>query len=297
MKNWIEAFRLRTLPLALSSIGMGSFLAAKNGMYRWEVFALCALTTIFLQILSNLANDYGDTQNGADNVERQGPTRTVQTGAITSKAMLKAIIIFVILSLVSGISLLLVSLGWEALQKVALFFGLGILCIVAAIKYTAGQNPYGYAGLGDISVFVFFGLVGVLGTYYLHGQDFSSDLILPAISCGMFSVAVLNVNNIRDIESDEVAGKKSIPVRLGPKKARIYHWMILSGGLLSTLVFLTIHYQSLTNLLVLVSFPLIIYNGISVSKKQTAMELDPYLKQMALSTLFYVIVFGLGFVL
>lgn len=248
MKNWIEAFRLRTLPLALSSIGMGSFLAAKNGMYRWEVFALCALTTIFLQILSNLANDYGDTQNGADNVERQGPTRTVQTGAITSKAMLRAIIIFVILSLVSGISLLLISLGWEALQKVALFFGLGILCIIAAIKYTAGQNPYGYAGLGDISVFTFFGLVGVLGTYYLHGQDFSSDLILPAISCGMFSVAVLNVNNIRDIESDEVAGKKSIPVRLGPKKARIYHWMILGGGLLSTIVFLIIHYQSLSNL-------------------------------------------------
>lgn len=183
------------------------------------------------------------------------------------------------------------------MQKVALFFGLGILCIIAAIKYTAGKNPYGYAGLGDISVFTFFGLVGVLGTYYLHGQDFSSDLILPAISCGMFSVAVLNVNNIRDIESDEVAGKKSIPVRLGPKKARIYHWIILAGGLLSTIIFLIIHYQSLTNLLVLLSFPLIIYNGISVSKKQTAMELDPYLKQMALSTLFYVIAFGLGFVL
>ncbi len=295
MKDWIEAFRLRTLPLALSSIGMGSFLAAKNGIYRWEVFVLCALTTIFLQILSNLANDYGDTQNGADNVEREGPTRTVQTGAISSKAMFNAIIVFVILSLISGISLLLVSLGWQALVKISLFFGLGILCIIAAIKYTAGSNPYGYAGLGDISVLIFFGLVGVLGTYYLHGQTFDIDLILPAISCGMFAVAVLNVNNTRDIDSDKIAGKKSIPVRVGPQKARIYHWIILTIGIISTLIYLLLNFTSYFNFLVFLSFPLIIYNGISVWKKKTAKELDPYLKQMALSTLFYVVTFGIGF--
>ncbi|MCP4520797.1 MAG: 1,4-dihydroxy-2-naphthoate polyprenyltransferase [Cytophagales bacterium] len=297
MKNWIEAFRLRTLPLALASIGLGSFLAVKNGGYRWEVFTLCALTTIFLQILSNLANDYGDTQNGADNVEREGPSRAVQTGAITKEAMFRAMIIFVILSLVSGLSLLFITFGLVQLLKISLFFGLGIVSIIAAIKYTAGKNPYGYAGLGDISVLAFFGLVGVLGTYYLHTQSFEWNLLLPALSCGLFSVGVLNVNNIRDIDSDEIAGKRSIPVRLGKKKARLYHWTILIFGMLTTLIYIILYYESIYDLLVISSFPLIVYNGVSVYQKQTAQELDPYLKQMALSTLAFVLTFGIGIIL
>ncbi len=294
MKHWIKAFRLRTLPLALASIGMGAFLAGSVGQFRWEILLLSALTTIFLQILSNLANDYGDTQNGADSVHREGPSRAVQEGLITPQAMKKAMVLFVVLSLVSGVGLLLIAFGLEALPKIGGFFLLGLLCIWASIKYTAGKNPYGYAGLGDLSVLVFFGLVGVLGSYFLHTQSFEWAMVLPALSCGLFSVAVLDVNNIRDIESDKLAGKRSIPVRLGPDKARVYHWIILLSGIVSAIAYLLLNDGSFWQWLVVLSFPFVIYNGVSVQKKRTAMELDPYLKQMALSTLVFVLTFGLG---
>jgi 1,4-dihydroxy-2-naphthoate polyprenyltransferase len=292
-KSWIGAFRLRTLPLALSCIAMGGFLAAAAGKFNGAIFALCCLTTILLQILSNLANDYGDSVHGADHSGRQGPSRAVQSGRITSAQMKNAVILFVVLCLVSGVSLLLVSFGWN-IRGILFFFGLGLLSIFAAIAYTVGRKPYGYIGLGDVSVLVFFGLVGVMGSLYLFTHDVSWKEIFPALSCGLFSMAVLNINNIRDIESDKQAGKFSIPVRIGKDNAVKYHWTLLMGGISAALIFTLLNYHSPLQLIFLVSLPLFLRNGMAVSKKPSG-ELDPYLKQMALSTLLFVILFGLGF--
>ncbi|GAA0893418.1 1,4-dihydroxy-2-naphthoate polyprenyltransferase [Fulvivirga kasyanovii] len=293
VKAWLSAFRLRTLPLALASIGMGSFLAAARDAFNWGIFGFCALTTILLQILSNLANDYGDTVNGADSSERKGPARMVQSGQITLGSMRKALLLFVVLSLASGIFLLYLSFGFQ-LEAFLFFFVLGILAIFAALAYTAGRKPYGYMGLGDLSVLIFFGLIGVMGSFYLFTQQVDSYLILPALSCGLFSVAVLNVNNIRDIESDKKAGKYSIPVRIGRSKAIIYHWVLLIAGVSAALVFTYLQYSSWTQLLFLITVPLFIINGRAVKAKTEPHALDPYLKQMALSTLLFVLLFGAG---
>lgn len=293
MKNWIVAFRLRTLPLALASIGMGAFLAGTSGSFDATVFGLCALTTIFLQILSNLANDYGDSIHGADSAERQGPSRAVQSGAITKTKMKAAIFIFVLLSLISGIGLIYVAFGWLSFNF-NLFLGIGALAIIAAITYTAGYKPYGYAGLGDISVLIFFGFVAVMGSAFLYEQNINWDYLLPAISVGFFSVAVLNVNNIRDIASDEKAGKRSIPVRVGRRAAVRYHWFLLLAGFAAAIVFVVLNYVSLIQFLFVLSLPLLVVNARAVYSKKKASELDPFLKQMALSTLLFVILFGLG---
>lgn len=291
MNPWISAARPRTLPLALSSIFMGSFLAASVGQFDWLIFSLACLTTIALQILSNFANDYGDTQNGADLAGRVGPQRAVQSGEITPKQMLNAIILFGILSLAFGISLIYFSLKDASTNQMLGFFGLGLLCILAAYTYTAGKKPYGYAGLGDISVLIFFGLVGVLGSNYLYTKTFDALNILPALSCGLFATGVLNINNIRDIESDTRAGKKTIPARLGKPKAIVYHWILLIAGMVSIVIFSFLKGQ---NLYYLICFPLFFLNGIKVSKLPNP---DPMLKQMALSTLVFVLIFGISLML
>ncbi len=288
---WLHAIRLRTLPLALSSIFMGTFLAAYQNAFRGEVFVLAAITTVCLQILSNLANDYGDSIHGADSLTRQGPIRAVQSGVISLKEMKQAMVIFVILSLLSGILLIYISLNdWKLFL---VFLGLGLVAIAAAITYTSGKKPYGYAGLGDISVFLFFGILGVLGTFYLHTLKISIPIILPAISLGLFSTAVLNINNIRDILSDTAAGKKSIPVRIGRKNAVIYNWALLVGGNVFLLIF-AFFISKWGVLLSFLTLPFMLAIGIGIQQKQQASELDPYLKKMALSTLVWVILFGAG---
>ena len=295
VRIWLEAFRLRTLPLALSCIAMGGFLAASANAFRWDIFLLCILTTIFLQVLSNLANDYGDSIHGADSVERQGPSRAVQSGAISPQRMRSAVIIFVVLSLITGVSLLVVAFGvnWKA---ILFFLSLGLLCILAAIAYTVGKKPYGYLGLGDLSVLIFFGIVGVMGSYYLFTRHISGWEVLPALSCGLFSIAVLNVNNIRDIESDRKAGKYSIPVRIGRSNAIKYHWALLTVGIVAAILYTVFTAQSLWSWLFLLSIPLFIKNGLAVSSRPSA-HLDPYLRQMALSTLVFVLLFGVGIIL
>lgn len=295
MKSWLEAARLRTLPLALSSILMGCFLAAAHGKFSWTIAILSVTTTILLQVLSNFANDYGDAVNGKDTEARQGPKRAVQSGAITPEAMKKAVILFSLLSLVSGIGLLYEALKDATWHTFVAFLGLGILAIIAAITYTAGKRPYGYVGLGDLSVLIFFGWVGVLGVYYLHTQTLNWTLLLPATSCGLFAVGVLNINNIRDIESDTLTGKRSVPVRIGREKAVIYHWSLLGIGMLCSVLYLAFHSATLVQWLFVLSFPLFIRNGRAVSRLTNPRELDPYLKQMALSTLLFVLLFGIGY--
>ncbi len=269
-------------------------MAAANGVFDGTIIALCVLTTLFLQILSNLANDYGDSKHGADSVHREGPKRAVQAGHITAEHMKKGMLVFSLLSLLSGLLLLWVAFGTDGLLLALLFLVLGLAAIWAAINYTAGAKPYGYAGLGDISVFVFFGLVGVLGTYFLQAQEFNPLVLLPALVCGFFSTAVLNVNNIRDINSDKLAGKFSVPVRLGPKRARIYHIILLAAGVASAVLYVALNFYSAWQFLFVLALPLVLVNGVNVWRKQTSAALDPYLKQMAMATLAFVLLFGLG---
>ncbi|SMG46518.1 1,4-dihydroxy-2-naphthoate prenyltransferase [Marivirga sericea] len=293
LKNWLEAFRLRTLPLALSCIGMGSFLAAFYGYFSLAVCILSLTTTLFLQILSNLANDYGDSIHGADSVDREGPKRSVQQGSISSKAMFNSIIVFAVLSFVSGILLLHYSVGLGSITFYV-FLALGLAAIAAAIAYTNGKRPYGYSGLGDISVFIFFGLLGVCGTYFLHAQSFEPFILLPAASCGLFATGVLNVNNIRDIKSDQLAGKNSIPVRIGVHKAKIYHTTIIITAIVTSIVFLLLTSNYRAVLYLVFCYFLFAKHLSNMNKAESSKEFDPQLKILALSTLLFVILFGIS---
>ena len=296
-KAWISAFRLRTLPLAVASISMGSIAAAMDGTHRWNITLLALLTAFLLQILSNLANDYGDFKNGADNDDRKGPQRAVASGAISEKAMLRAMILFVVLSLTSGISLLVIGIPdlFENIKGL-LFFLVGIAAIVAAVKYTAGNNPYGYSGLGDLSVFIFFGIVAVMGTYYLQTNAFNWSVLLPASAFGLLSTGVLNVNNIRDIENDKATGKITIPVKLGPKKARGYHLLLILSAFILTTIYFGEQSGSLLNYLFLLSVPLYAIHTLSILKSTTGDELmlNTRLKQLVFLNLLYTLLFGLG---
>ncbi|MDN3678961.1 1,4-dihydroxy-2-naphthoate polyprenyltransferase [Vibrio tapetis subsp. quintayensis] len=235
---WLDAARPKTLPLALASIATGSSMAFFTGHFSLPVMLLALLTAVLLQILSNLANDYGDALKGTDNEERIGPARAIQSGAVSTSAMKQAIIINIALTLISGLALVLYAL--QSPTSIAAFLGLGLLAIFSAIAYTVGNKPYGYVGLGDLSVFIFFGLLGVAGTYFLHTGTISSDVFLPAIGCGLLAVAVLNINNMRDIDNDKACGKKTVAVRLGSNKAKLYHIILLVGGILPFIAYLAL---------------------------------------------------------
>ena len=296
-KAWIHAFRLRTLPLALSNIFLGSFLAAADGGFSLKIFILATLTTLFLQILSNLANDLGDSISGADNEERVGPQRAVQSGVISKKEMKRVVIIFVLLSLISGLWLVWEGMKLISLQQGLIMLGIGVLAIGAAINYTVGKNPYGYSGFGDLFVFLFFGLVGVLGTYFLHTGNINWILILPATSVGLLCVGVLNLNNLRDVENDAKTGKKTLVVKIGAANARIYHLSLLGLSMLMACIYTYLHWGTAFQLLFLLSFPLLVRNMIVVLRNTNSRDLDPELKSLALSTLFFSLSFGLGLIL
>ncbi|MDA0150350.1 1,4-dihydroxy-2-naphthoate polyprenyltransferase [Vibrio sp. LaRot3] len=236
LQIWLDAARPKTLPLALVSILTGSVLAFSTHHFSLSVAVLAFITATLLQILSNLANDYGDAVKGTDNDKRLGPTRAIQSGAVSLKTMKQAIIVNIIFTAISGLALVLHSLN--SMESILAFLGLGVLAIIAAIAYTVGNKPYGYVGLGDISVFIFFGLLGVAGTYFLHTGIVEPSLVLPAVGCGLLAVAVLNINNMRDIENDEQCGKRTVAVRLGQKRAKHYHFALLIGAVLAFVVYL-----------------------------------------------------------
>ncbi|WP_460968008.1 1,4-dihydroxy-2-naphthoate polyprenyltransferase [Spirosoma migulaei] len=297
MKSWIAAARPRTLPLSLASIILGSFLAYADHHFSWPIALLAALTTIFLQILSNFANDYGDAVSGKDTELRVGPRRAVATGDISKEAMLRGIVLMSVLSLISGIGLLALAF-YDAGPKIFWFFlVLGLLSIAAAIGYTNGKRPYGYAGFGDIAVLIFFGWVGVLGTYFLHTLSFSAILLLPATSVGLFATGVLNVNNIRDIETDTMTGKRSIPARLGLPLAIRYHWGLLLTGMACAVAYSFLTGAAWFSYVYLLAFPLFILNGRAVATHKMPAELNARLGQLALTTLLFVLLFGIGQVL
>ena len=297
MKKWIAAFRLKTLPLALSNTIMGSALAAGEDKFRWSIFSLAALTTILLQIMSNMANDYGDFVNGKDTAERIGPKRMVQSGEITPKTMLQGIIIIGIFTAISGLALILVGTVGIDITNILIFGVLGIAAIVAAIKYTVGKNPYGYRGLGDIFVFIFFGLVGVIGTYFLHTQSFSWDLLLPASAMGFLSTGVLNMNNLRDYEADKNANKKTIVVAMGQQKAKFYHLFLVGGAILLAVIYTITNYNSPWQWLFVISLPVLFLNLKIVFSYKNSIELYPELGKLSMGTLLFAISFGVGLII
>ncbi|MBK9077247.1 MAG: 1,4-dihydroxy-2-naphthoate polyprenyltransferase [Flavobacteriales bacterium] len=302
MKHWLQAFRLRTLPLAVSSILVGSALATNWGwvscfvdLFRPVILVLALLTAILLQILSNLANDLGDHQHGTDNADRVGPQRAVQSGAISSAVMWRAMAICGSLAFVSGCALITVALGLSLTTLAFLF--LGLAAIGAAVKYTFGSNPYGYAGFGDVSVFLFFGIVGVCGTFYLHTSHFEPMVLLPAVGFGLLSAGVLNVNNMRDIINDEASGKRTLVVRMGGMRAKRYHAALVLGGLASLVIFSSSYGHGWTFWLFLVALPGF---GIHLKRVFSTTEprmLDPQLKVLAMGTFFTAILFSLGLIL
>lgn len=296
ISSWLKAFRLRTLPLALSSILMGSFLAIHDGDYNWLVIGLAALTTTLLQILSNMANDYGDSQKGTDNSDRLGPMRTVQSGEISPSQMKKGIWIVSLLSLLTGMLLIYVSFKNDFLAAL-LFLFVGIAAIAAAIKYTVGKGAYGYAGFGDLFVFIFFGLVGVFGSYYLNTGYFRIDVFLPSISIGLLSTGVLNLNNLRDIENDIKSEKHTLAARLGFKWAKIYQAFLVFGAFISAFVYVWLNYASPWNFLFLLAFPMIFGNLILIFRQKNPALLDPFLKRLALETFMFTLMFGIGMIL
>jgi len=234
---WIGAMRLRTLPLSLSGIIVGSALACFFGACDLLVFSMAISTTIFFQILSNLSNDLGDSQKGTDNDRRLGPDRAVQSGAISPLQMKIAVWVVSVLSLLSASLLIYVSSSLLSESVIYIYFGLTVLSIAAALMYTLGKSAYGYFGLGDLMVFLFFGLLSVIGVYGLYGALFRWLLLFPAITIGLWSVAVLNLNNMRDIDNDRDSGKRTFVVFMGSKKARYYHLFLILFGFLSWLIF------------------------------------------------------------
>lgn len=288
LKAWIISLRLRTLPLALSSIFMGSIIAAGQGMFNGNVLLWASLTTLFLQILSNLSNDYGDAVSGVDNESRVGPQRMIQSGIISLKEMKRAMIVCVILAFFSGISLIYFAFdGFSWIQVI--FFLLGIAAIAAAIRYTVGSSPYGYRGLGDIYVFIFFGLVGVAGTWYLHANHWQWAVLLPAATIGFFSAGVLNLNNIRDIESDKLSNKITLVVRMGRDAASRYHLFLIVGGWVSMLLFVLLFAPGWRIWPVFLSVPFFARNVYTVFQTGKSHSLDAELRNLALSTLLFVL--------
>ena len=302
MKHWLSAFRLRTLPLALSSIIVGSAMSTNWGwvtdfvdLFKPMVLVLALLTAILLQVLSNLANDLGDHQHGTDNVDRVGPQRAVQSGAISPAAMKRGMIICGGLAFISGCSLITAALG---LTLTTLFFlVIGLAAMVAAVKYTFGKNPYGYAGLGDVSVFLFFGIVGVCGTFYLHTQHFEPMVLLPATAFGLLSAGVLNVNNMRDIQNDAASGKRTLVVRMGSARAKVYHTVLILGGYGSLVTFSCFYGHRWTFWLFLLVLPGFIVHLRRVLTNTDPRALDPQLKVLALGTFLTALTFSLGLIL
>jgi len=292
MKKWINAFRLRTLPLAFSCIIMGSGLAYTTGQFNLPVFILALITTLFLQILSNLANDYGDFVKGTDNDERVGPDRTMQSGLITKSEMVKIMWVIALLCSIFGVWLIYEGTNGLDLSKAGLFAILGLTAMGAAVKYTMGKNPYGYAGLGDIFVFLFFGWLGVLGSYFLHTHTLNWELLLPASSIGFFTTAVLNVNNMRDHLADEKSGKNTLVVRIGISWAKRYHFILNFIGILFIILYTVPAINAIW--FFLFGFVLFIKPAREILRNKDHTSFDPYLKKQAIATFLFTIIFVVG---
>lgn len=293
IKYYIASFRLRTLPLSLSGIFLGSLLAGGNGFFQTLPFLLAVITTLCLQILSNLANEWGDLQKGTDNADRLGPIRSIQSGALSLTEFKHTIIVFVFLSVISGSALIYTAFSSLFTTDGLIMLALGAASIVAAIKYTVGKGAYGYHGLGDIFVFLFFGLLSVTGSYFLLARQIPADLFLPAAAIGFLSTAVLNLNNMRDIENDRISGKRTIPVMIGLRKAKIYHFILVIAAIVCMSIYTARQATWGIGYIYLLTTPLFIVHLRRVAKNN-GRDLDPQLKILSITTLLFALLSGFG---
>ena len=294
---WISTMRLRTLPLSISGIVLASCLAEYNGCFEWRIGILAIFTTLSFQILSNLANDYGDGIKGTDNKDRIGPERAIQSGKISPEEMFNAIKINVLISIGFAFLLIFCAFGVKHFFLTLLFFILGLASVVGAIKYTVGSNAYGYRGLGDLFVFIFFGLVSVIGCYVLYAKTIDHVVFLPACTIGLLSAGVLNLNNMRDIVSDEKSNKITLAVKIGIKNVKKYHYTLIGLAIVLSALFGILYYTSPYNLIFVVAYiPLVIHIK-TVHKNTDPKLLDPELKKLALTTVLLAILMGVGHLL
>jgi 1,4-dihydroxy-2-naphthoate octaprenyltransferase len=284
MKHWVEAARVRTLPLSVSGIIVGSFYAMSQGMFNWNIVVFALLTTLGLQILSNFANDYGDGVKGTDNEDRVGPKRAIQSGLITPQAMKKAMVITTLITLTFAVLLIYFAFKESYLLYSFLFLLLGILAIASAIRYTVGKGAYGYRGFGDLFVFIFFGLVSAFGVYFMFSKTIDWLLLLPATAIGFLSVGVLNLNNMRDEESDRKTGKNTLVVKMGGAAAKKYHFFLVISAMLLVLLFGFLNDFHFDQYIFVVAYFPLIGHLITVYKNKTPKLLDPELKKLAIST-------------
>lgn len=296
IKNFIKAARLRTLPLSISGIILGGFLAMSDGLFNGVIFSLALITTIGFQVISNFANDYGDGVKGTDAI-RIGEERMVSSGKISPKQMKKAIMISVILTIIFALFLIYESFGLSNFGYSLLFFILGIVSIVAAIKYTVGNLAYGYSGFGDVFVFLFFGLLSVLGSYFLFTKEIYFLLTLPAISIGLLSTAVLNLNNMRDYQNDKKSKKNTIVVKIGLKAAKRYHYSLLLLSFISAVSYVVITFTKTVQFIFLLAYIPLVIHALFVYNNKEELRLDAELKKVALSTFLFSVLLGLGQVL
>ncbi|POP43856.1 1,4-dihydroxy-2-naphthoate polyprenyltransferase [Superficieibacter electus] len=292
---WLESLRPKTLPLAFSAIVVGTALAWWQGHFDPLVAVMALVTAGLLQILSNLANDYGDAVKGSDKPDRIGPLRGMQKGAITQQQMKRALIITVALTCVSGLAL--VAMAYQTMADFIGFLVLGGLSIIAAITYTMGNRPYGYIGLGDISVLIFFGWLSVMGSWYLQAHSLIPEIILPATACGLLATAVLNINNLRDIDSDRENGKNTLVVRLGSVNARRYHACLLFGALACFALFNLVSLHSPWGWLFILAAPLLFRQARYVMRERDPLAMRPMLERTVKGALLTNLLFVIGIIL
>lgn len=291
---WISPMRLRTLPLSVSGIILASLLAEYKGVFDSGIFVLAILTTLSLQILSNLANDYGDGIKGTDNDDRIGPQRSIQSGKISHESMFKAIKINILIAIIFALSLIFYAFGSRHIYLTLIFFVLGIVSVIASIRYTVGGNAYGYRGLGDVFVFVFFGLVSVVGCYVLYAKKIDPVVFLPAGIIGLLSTAVLNLNNMRDRISDKKSNKITLAVKLGDENVKRYHFILIISAMVLSTIFGILYYTSPFNFIFIVAYVPLFFHLKKVYYIDDPKSLDPELKKLALTTFFLAILMGIG---
>lgn len=292
---WLDAIRLRTLPLSVSGVIVGTALANFYGKVDTLVFILALLAAIGFQITSNLANDYGDGVKGTDNASRIGPKRALQSGLLSKEELKRGIVISSIVDFFLVLAVVYFAFGQEQLNYIALFVVLGAACVWAAIKYTIGSSAYGYRGMGDLFVFIFFGLVAVTGSMFLNTKMLYPQAFLPACTIGLLSTGVLNLNNLRDFESDARAGKNTLVVRIGFKGGKTYHSLLLFGGFATWLWFVLLNFEHWYHFLPIVVFMPIFIHIRRVHSAKAPVLLDPELKRLALNTFALAIIFYISF--
>ena len=281
---WVAAARLRTLPLSMAGIVVGNALAIQNDGFCPYVFGGSLLTSIVFQMLSNFANDYGDGLKGTDNQERIGPKRVLQQNLLSEKSLFRGILITAVIGFILATVTILIAFEVSELKSSLVFLALAVAAIFAAYKYTAGKGAYGYYAMGDVFVFVFFGLLAVGGSYFLQTKQLNNVLWCFATAIGGLSTAVLNLNNMRDMQNDIAVGKKTIAALLGLKGAKIYHTILVMGSITALSVGVLYNYKGCVGYIPLLAVIPLLLQLVWTLKLKSHKDFDGLLKPLALTT-------------